>query len=80
MTQNMTTDPLGFPIFVLAVAGSSMRSRREHESREDLIALPAFRSGHCSARSLLHPTLQWERAEQKRRYNNLCPLTVPFLP
>jgi hypothetical protein len=23
---------------------------------------------------------EWERAEQKRRYNNLCPLTVPFLP
>jgi len=41
---------------------------------------PGFSSGHYSARSLLDPTLRWERAEQKRRYNNLCPLTVPFLP
>jgi hypothetical protein len=29
-------------------------------------------------RSLLHPTLQWERPKQKRRYNSLCPPTVPF--
>src|SRR5262245_61307701 len=54
------------------------RSRPEHESRESNQILPAFRSGRCSARSPPHPTLQWERAEQKRRYNNLRPLTVPF--
>ena len=58
MTQNMTTDPLGFPIFALAVAASSMRSRRKHESREDLRALDS--GGPCSR--LLRPWPETGRA------------------